>query len=138
MNTKAKPMSVPNIGELLGKISEKRDELPKTERQHVITATKVEKQENNETLKQENVESLLQNNNKTTKQEIIKTGRPSLKNPDIEYVRLGCNIPKALRQNAGDAINHEQFTTPDGKVIKTLDGLVTLALTRLLVGRDQT
>lgn len=108
-------MSVPDIGNLLGKISEKRDELPKTERQHVVTAPDAEKRENDQTEKPKNDKSLTQKNEKTEERKNKKTGRPTAKDKDnIEYVRLGCNIPKPIRQKAGDAINHEKFKTPEG------------------------
>jgi hypothetical protein len=133
MNTKTKTMSVPDIGGLLGTISKKRDELPKTERQHVVTAPSAEKQENVQTEEPKNDKSFTQKNAKTEKQKNKKTGRPSAKDKDnIEYVRLGCNIPKTIRQKAGDAITYEKFKTPEGKPIKTLDELVTLALAQLL------
>ncbi len=126
-------MSVPDIGGLLGKISEKRDELPKTERQHVVTAPVAEKQENVKTENQLNDKSFSQKNVKTEKQENKKTGRPSLKVGDkSEYVRLGCNIHQSLRKKAGHAITDGLFKTPEGKTIKTLDELVSLALTQLL------
>lgn len=125
-------MSVPDIGGLLGTISKKRDELPKTERQHVVIAPDTEKHESTKMDKQENELLFSQKNKKTKDQENKKTGRPTLKDEGIEYVRLGCNIPKVIRQKAGDAINYERFKTPDGTVIKTLDELVTLALAQLL------
>ena len=126
-------MSVPDIGGLLGTISKKRDELPKTERQHVVTAPDTEKRESKKTEKQENELLFSQKNAKTEERKNKKTGRPSVKDKDnIEYVRLGCNIPKTIRQKAGDALNYERFKTPDGTVIKTLDELVTLALAQLL------
>jgi hypothetical protein len=126
-------MNVPDIGNLLGKISEKRDELPKTERQHVVTAPDAGKQENAQKEELKNDKSFSQKNTKTEERKNKKTGRPSAKDKDnIEYVRLGCNIPKTIRQKAGDALNYERFKTPDGTVIKTLDELVTLALAQLL------
>jgi hypothetical protein len=126
-------MSVPDIGGLLGTISKKRDELPKTERQHVVTAPDTEKRESKKTDKQENEQLFSQKNTKTEERKNKKTGRPSVKDKDnIEYVRLGCNIPKTIRQKAGDALNYERFKTSDGTVIKTLDELVTLALAQLL------
>lgn len=125
MNTKTKAMNVPDIGNLLGKISEKRDELPKTERQHVVTVPEAEKPQNDK--------SFAQKNKKTEEQEKKKTGRPTAKDKkNIEYVRLGCNIPKLIRQQSRDAINYERFKTTEGEPIKTLDELVTLALTKLL------
>jgi Ni/Co efflux regulator RcnB len=141
MNTKTKPMSVPDIGGLLGKISEKRDELPKTERQHVVTAPSTEKQENAETEKQKNDKTFTQKNDKTFTQKNDKTinqkntkiGRPSVKDKkNIEYVRLGCHIPKKIRQKAADALTYEKFKTPEGKPVKTLDELVTMAMAQLL------
>jgi hypothetical protein len=126
-------MNVPDIGNLLGKISEKRDELPKTERQHVVTAPGAEKQENAKKEEQKNDKSFSHKNVKTEERKNKKTGRPTAKDKDnIEYVRLGCNIPKTIRQKAGDAITYEKFKTPEGKPIKTLDELVTLALAQLL------
>jgi hypothetical protein len=126
-------MSVPDIGGLLGKISEKRDELPKTERQHVVTAPSTEKQENAEAEKHKNDKSFTQKNDKTINQKNTKIGRPSVKDKkNIEYVRLGCHIPKKIRQKAADALTYEKFKTPEGKPVKTLDELVTMAMAQLL------
>jgi hypothetical protein len=142
--TSKKP-SVPNVSSLLGHLSAKRDsgELPKTELQFVQSVPQpvpgspesvdAGKQENEKTEEPKNDKSFSQKNTKTEERKNKKTGRPSAKDKDnIEYVRLGCNIPKTIRQKAGDALNYERFKTPDGTVIKTLDELVTLALAQLL------
>ena len=143
MATKTKTSNVPDIGGLLNRISEKREELPKTERQ-VVQPVSTEKQENVKTLKQENENTFNRENVKTNKRINDKTqkpenkknggvgGRPSLKRDDVEYVRIGANIPKPIRQLLNDAINYERFQNEDGVVIKTIDEVISLALERLL------
>ena len=137
MNAKTKTMDVPDIGGLLGKITDKRDrgELGVTERQHV-TPVLTEKQKNKRTEEQNNVKPL---NRKTAsvlrrvKSESTSTGgRPTLKSPDVEYVRLGAQIPKVIKQQMKDALNYERFKTEEGVPITTVDELLTLALERLL------
>ena len=94
MNTKTKTMDVPDIGGLLGKITDKRDrgELGVTERQHV-TPVLTEKQENDKTDKQLNKKTIQRKPVpilKRVRAESSSTGgRPTLKSPDVEYVRLG-------------------------------------------------
>jgi hypothetical protein len=125
-----KKMDVPDIGNLLSEISKKRDsgELPKTEIQHVQP---VQDQESNTSnvLKRQNV--------KTVKQENSETrgigGRPSVKRDDIEYVKISPRIPKALKKQVEIAMIEERFSDKEGRSITTLDEIVALALTRLVV-----
>lgn len=138
-------MDVPDIGGLLGKITDKRDkgELGITERQHV-TPVKTENQENDKAFTQKNEETEKPENKKTEKVLNVKTlkrvkmvrtatgGRPTLKDREVEYVRLGAQIPKPVRQQMNDALNYERFKTENGEPIKTVDELLTLALERLL------
>lgn len=137
MNAKTKTMDVPDIGGLLGKITDKRDrgELGVTERQHV-TPVLTEKQENNKIDKQQNVKTLQRKPAsilKRVRAESTSTGgRPTLKSPDVEYVRLGAQIPKVIKQQMKDALNYERFKTEEGVPITTVDELLTLALERLL------
>lgn len=66
---------------------------------------------------------------------MVKTatgGRPTFKDPAVEYVRLGAQIPKHIKQKMKDAVNHERFKTEEGVPITTVDELLTLALERLL------
>ena len=50
----------------------------------------------------------------------------------MEYVRLGAQIPKVIKQQMKDALNYERFKTEEGVPITTVDELLTLALERLL------
>jgi hypothetical protein len=136
MNTKIKTMAVPNISNLLGKITEKRDngEIPKTERQH-ISPIKEEYKDNVENIKQENINTLKRenvNSTKRTNEKLTTLGRPTTKSEKIEYTRIGAVIPKKLRQEVATALIYEQFKTEEGNIIKTLDDIVTHALTQLL------
>ena len=135
-------MNVPDIGNLLGTITSKRDkgELGKTERQHVAPV-KTEPQENDKAFAQEKGETNKRGNDKTLTRYNVKTGkrvkevaigRPTTKSSDIQYVRMGVVIPKSLRQKVADALTYERCKTKDGYVVKTLDDIVTLALARLL------
>lgn len=123
-----KKMDVPDIGNLLGAISKKRDsgELPKTEIQHVQP---VKEQELN------NSSELKHKNGKTGKQENNESrgagGRPSVKREDIEYVKISPRIPKALKKQVEIALVEERFSDKEGRAITTLDEIVALALSRL-------
>ena len=59
-------------------------------------------------------------------------GRPSVKQDDIEYVKLSPRIPKELKQRVVDALNHERYRDDDGNVIKTMDEFVAFSLGRIL------
>lgn len=123
-----KKIDVPDISNLLGEISKKRDsgELPKTEIQHV-QPVKEQKHENSQELKRENV--------KTGKQENSEPrgagGRPSVKREDIEYVKISPRIPKSLKKQVEIALVEERFSDKEGRAITTLDEIVALALARL-------
>jgi hypothetical protein len=133
-----KKMDVPDIGNLLGEISKKRDsgELPKTERQHVQPVSQLEE------VKSSSFIELKSENTKTPKQEKIKTatvdearwsgGRPSMKREGIEYVKISPKIPKTLKKRADQARIDEIFTDEHGRPVRTLDELVAVALDRLL------
>jgi hypothetical protein len=47
-------------------------------------------------------------------------------------MKISPRIPKSLRQEVGVALSLEKFVDTDGKVIKTLDELVTHALAQVL------
>jgi hypothetical protein len=134
MNTKTK-MDVPDIGRLLGKITDKQSqgELGTTDRQKVVLVSE-ETQENKKTEKQNNVKSFSQENGKTIKQEIVKTGRKSRRQEGVDYVRIGAVIPKGMRQQLSDALTYEVFKNKKGESIKTVDEIIQLALERLLTG----
>lgn len=144
MSPKTKAMTVPDIGNLLGQISKKREsgELPKTERQHVAPVPskttlrdKTFKRLNDKTIKRANDAPPLQTDEemastaKPTRQKAM--GRPTLKSGDITYDRLGVKVPKHLKQKLRAAIANEEFTTTDGRTINTMDELVTLAIEKL-------
>lgn len=113
---KNKPMNVPNIGSLLGKISEKRDsgELSKTPIQSVQPVEEA-KSENSNTIKQRNY-----------------GGRPTVKVDTVEYVKISPRIPKALKRRTDMALVEERFLDQEGRAIKTLDELVAFALDKLI------
>lgn len=124
-----KKMTVPDISNLLGKISEKRDsgELPKTEIQHV-QPVKVAKDIAAEELKSKS--------GKTQKRDAGNVrgagGRPSVKRDDVEYVKISPRIPKALKKDVERALIDERFSDKDGQHVTTLDEVVALALERIL------
>lgn len=121
-----KKMDVPDIGNLLSSISKKRDsgELPPTEIQRVQPVEPA-KSKAGKTEKQENA--------KPAKPEARGPGgRPTTKVKSIEYVKLSPRIPKALKKTAEIALVEERFRDQEGRPITTLDGIVSLALERLL------
>lgn len=132
MNTKTK-MDVPDIGGLLGKITDKqgKGELGTTERQKVVSASEI-KQNPEETGKQQNSKTNSPSIAKTFKRGNVKIGRPTVKSQDVEYVRIGAVIPKTVRQQMWDALNYEAFQMEDGQPIRTVDEIVTYALGQLL------
>ena len=130
----AKKMNVPDIGSLLGQIAEKRDsgELPRTEVQRVQSV---------ETEERMNVDTLKSKAGKTEKQKnrvLVRTdgssvtGRPTMKAVDIEYVKLSPRIPKGLKKIVEIALVEERFKDDEGRVITTMDEIVSLALARLM------
>ncbi len=141
MTAKTTKMDVPDIGNLLGKITKKQEsgELGKTERQKVVSVNEPEqeivktgKRTNDTTANQELVKLFPQENDLTQSQETPKIGRPTAKRKDIEYVRLGAVIPKTIRQKMMDALNYEIFQMESGQPIRTVDEIVTFALWQLL------
>ena len=133
-----KKMDVPDIGNLLGEISKKRDsgELPKTERQHVQPVPHPEEAKSSIGLefKSENTKTLKNERAKTSAIEESRWpgGRPSMKRDDIEYVKISPKIPKTLKKRADQARIDELFTDDQGRPVRTLDELVAVALDRLL------
>jgi hypothetical protein len=143
MTTKVRKMNVPDIGNLLGKISEKRDEMPKTPVQAVQPVDeKIGNQEligkNVKTPKRQNPNKFRGNNSFTPKQgnpvavERGVGGRPTVKKESVEYVKMSPRIPKALKKEVDIALIKERFVDRDGQVIKTLDEIVAHALEELL------
>lgn len=128
MATPNKKLDVPDIGNLLGKISEKREsgELPKSPIQSIQPVVEQpEKSFNSKTLKSKNI--------KTADESLRRpVGRRSLKRPDVEYVKISPNIPKPLKRRVDMAIAAEDFKDREGNIVNTLDELVALALERLL------
>jgi hypothetical protein len=111
--TKKSP--VPDIGNLLGKITEKRDrgEIPKTEIQHVQPVS--ENQLILPSLKPEK-----------------KMGRPSTKKEGVEYFKIGPKIPASLKYKIDLALVERRFKTKDGTPIKSIEQLTELAFELLL------
>lgn len=124
-----KKMDVPDISGLLGKISEKRHDLPKAPTQRVqVVEEKPAEPKADETAKRKHV--------KTAKHSVEEVrgvgGRPSVKKEDIEYVKLSPRIPLELKRKVVDAINYNRYQDEEGNVIKTMDEFVALAIARLL------
>ena len=141
MTAKTTKMDVPDIGNLLGKITKKQEsgELGKTDRQKVVPVSEPEQEidktagrSNDTPAKQEIVKTFPQENDLMQNQETPKIGRPTAKRKDIEYVRLGAVIPKSISQKMKDALNYEVFQMENGQPIRTVDEIVTFALWQLL------
>ncbi len=134
MTTKKK-LNVPDIGGLLGKISEKREEMPKTPVQSVQP---VKESVAKKPARSKNVKTLKQKNSNTSKQVITEAkpraagGRPTLKKNSVEYVKVSPRIPKALKKEVDLALVNERFADKDGNAINTLDEIVAHALEELL------
>jgi len=126
----AKKMDVPDIGGLLGKISEKRHDHPKTPIQSVNPVDeKPAERKAVKTAKRQTDEPAHQVDDRTRG----GGGRPSIKKEDIEYVKLSPRVPKDLKKRAEMALIEERYRDEEGNVIKTMDEFVALALDRLLL-----
>lgn len=127
-----KKLDVPDIGGLLGKISERRQELPKAPIQAV--------QPVNETpsapTAQEAAKPAIRENGKTAKQPVAEPrgpgGRPSVKKDGVDYVKLSPRIPKGLKRRVEIALAEERFRDDEDRPVKTIDEIIALALERLL------
>ena len=123
-----KKMDVPDIGGLLGKISSKREELPKSPIQSVQPV-------HSEADENKAVETAKRQNTKTPaiKEKIVRGtgGRPSVKRDGIEYVKISPRIPEDLKTLVDVALSTKRFRDENGNPIKTLDELTALALARL-------
>jgi hypothetical protein len=121
-----KKMTVPDIGNLLSSIAEKRHDLPKAPIQSVQPVRdKPAEHKAGKTGKRENV--------KIADARVRGVGgRPTVKREDIEYVKLSPRIPKALKKRVELALIEERYRDEDGGVVKTMDEFVALALDRLL------
>lgn len=115
-----KTPTVPDIGGLLSKISAKHNELPKAPIQRIEPVAE-ESRKAGKTVKRQYANTAE-----------VKTGRPSVKPAEVEYVKITPRIPKTIRAKMLVAIAEERFTQSPGKPIKTIDEFVSLALTRML------
>lgn len=123
-----KKMDVPDIGGLLGKISSKREELPKSPIQSVQPVPfKLDESKAVKTVERQNV------NTPAIEEKKVRGigGRPSVKRDDIEYVKISPRIPKRLKMRVEIALVEERFRDVNGHLIKTLDELTALALEKL-------
>jgi hypothetical protein len=128
-----KKIDVPDIGNLLGKISEKRDsgELTKSPIQSVqpiADAVDMKESKNSKTPKQQKYSDVKPQADAGR----APGGRPSAKLDDVEYVKISPRIPKPLKRRVDIAIVEERFRDRNGNQIKTLDELVAFALDRLV------
>lgn len=137
MATTKRKKTVPDLGGLLGQISAKRDELPKTPVQTVQPVA--ESDEENAMKLDKAVKTLKGKNSKTAKQKPSTPdsyrgmgGRPSLKKASIEYVKISPRIPKLLKKQVDMALVQEVFQDEEGNHIKTLDEIVAIGLKKLL------
>lgn len=123
-----KKMDVPDLGNLLGKITEKRDngELPKTEIQRVQPVKILESETSKVGKKEEGVITPQKPENRPP------VGRPSTKLEGVEYIKISPRIPKSLKKAAEFALIEERFRDKHGRPVTTTDEIVTLALERLL------
>jgi hypothetical protein len=125
----SKKMTVPDIGGLLGKITEKREAHPKTPIQSVQPVDEPHVDE-------KAVKPASRHNAAPAPVRVAETrgigGRPTLKKDGIEYVKVSPRIPKYLKQRAEIALVEERFRDADGRVVTTFDELTTLALEKIL------
>lgn len=128
-------MAVPDIGNLLGRIAEKRDELPKAVIQRVQPIEEA-KSENSKELKSENFKDLKSLSGKTLENNRVevpnKTGRKTLKDPSVEYVKISPKISKILKKQVDRALVDERLKDGEGRPLTTLDECVAFALDRLI------
>ncbi len=117
MATNKKPQ-VPDIGNLLEKITEKRDrgEIPKTEIQHVQPVSE----------KQMILPSL---------QPARKMGRLSSKKEGVEYVKIGPKIPANMKFEIDMALVERRFTRDDGTPVRSIDDITELAFEYLFASK---
>jgi hypothetical protein len=135
MEKSKKTMAVPDIGGLLGRISEKREEMPKTPIQAVQPVEqgaedKKLKSKDNKTLKHKKLKKP-----KTVEPEATPRkpcGRPSAKKETVEYVKISPRVPKDLKKRVDIALVYERFADKEGNTITTLDEIVAHALEKLL------
>jgi hypothetical protein len=128
-----KKLDVPDIGGLLGKITEKREELPKAPIQSVQPVEeKAAESKNGGTLKQQNSIPANQPQSQPEPPPRGAGGRPSVKKDSIVYVKISPRIPKALKRDVDIALIDERFKDAEKNPIKTLDEIVAYALDRLL------
>jgi hypothetical protein len=125
----ARKMDVPDIGGLLGRIAEKRHDLPKAPIQSVNPVGE-------KPAERKAVEPAQRQNKKAEASTDDRTrgvgGRPSTKKDDVEYVKLSPRVPKALKKRVELALIEERYRDEDGNIVKTMDEFVALALDRLL------
>ncbi len=135
MNNKTTKMTVPDIGNLLGRIAEKRDELPKAVIQRVQPIEEA-KNENSKELKSENGKELKSLSGKTLENKRVevpnKTGRKTLKDPSIEYVKISPKISRSLKKQVDRALVDERLKDSEGRPLTTLDECVAFALDKLI------
>jgi hypothetical protein len=153
MTTNKRKMNVPDIGGLLGKISEKRDEMPKTPVQSVQPlqefidqntdtdkALKDQKEEQSKAVKDTDTDKALKAQKKeqskavkdTDADKALKAQKKEQSKAVKKYVKISPRIPKFLKKQVEIALINEQFKDSEGNLIKTLDEIVSLALERLL------
>ena len=146
-------MNVPDIGGLLGKISEKRDEMPKTPVQSVQPlqefidqntdtdkALKDQKEEQSKAVKDTDTDKALKAQKKEQSKAVkdtdavkaLKAQKKERSKAVKKYVKISPRIPKFLKKQVEIALINEQFKDSEGNLIKTLDEIVSLALERLL------
>lgn len=147
--TSKKPTKKPDLGGLLGTITENRKDIAPSPLQVVVPVESVSAGEIPvvsesvpEPIKDIQDTPVIQKPAKNTvvkaqkksipKETVKKTGRPSVKLEEIPYTRLSPRIPSDLKMELDIAIARRMFSDRSGMVISTIDEFITEALQRML------
>ena len=94
------------------------------------------KNENSKELKSENGKELKSLSGKTLENKRVevpnKTGRKTLKDPSIEYVKISPKISRSLKKQVDRALVDERLKDSEGRPLTTLDECVAFALDKLI------
>lgn len=147
--TSKKSTNKPDLGGLLGSISENRKDIAPSPLQVVVPVESVSAGEisavsepapepitdtQDTPVKQKPARNTVVKTEKKSipKDTIKKTGRPSVKPEEVLYTRLSPRIPSDLKMDLDIAIARRMFSDKKGMVISTIDEFITEALQRML------
>lgn len=124
MATKSDPkkMEVPDVSDLLSKIGDSRNALPKSPLQEVKPVEAI------------TADTPIRQNVKTSKASapVNVGGKPTNKMPEVAYVRLSPRIPAVLKEELDIALIRRKFTDDRGQPIRYIDEFVAEAVRRML------